>query len=605
MYEHLSDKQKEILNYKHGAVVVKACPGSGKTYSVSARISKLLHENDFKRKGIAAISFTNVACSEIEEKLRDDFGTYVPLKYPHFIGTIDSFINTYIFLPFGHLIMKCSIRPILVGEPHSNWSHKLFPTDYSQYFDKTSFNINDELIRLAPHQAFHFIWNYYTKAGKLNGNIQNIINSKWDFFSKGYANQSDANYIALKILDNYPLIAANVANLFEYFIIDEAQDTNEVQMRILDILKNSGANNLMLIGDRDQSIFEWNDAKPELFDKKFEEWDNILLDENRRSSQAICNFTSNLSSFEKSDAVNEEVADYDFVPQIIGYKLPKKATKKDPTIISQEESKSSFDYILSEFLKLCKENDIEINKENVAVLYRGKSSSKYLGLNLDISSYENIPWIDKQYHVRNIILGKHLIENYDFFKGYKLIEKGYFEALIRKTNRNFYCTDDFIKAQIELNGFMKHRDTIFSFIGKLSETNGKTFNKWVEESNKELKDSGITLNINTENGDILIDDYYASNLNSNSIHPFYYGTVHSVKGKTFEAVLLLLGKKAIRNYVNIINVPDFNALPDNCKEELRIVYVGITRPRKVLIMAVPDSDVEVWNNKMGSKSSTN
>lgn len=328
MYGHLSEKQRAILNYDKGTVVVKACPGSGKTYSVSARISKLLNENNFKRKGIAALSFTNVACAEIEQKLKDDFDIYVPLKHPHFIGTIDSFINTYIFLPFGHLIMKCSIRPVLVGEPHSNWSHKLYPTDYSQFFDKTSFGINDELIRLAPQQAFFFIWNYYNKQGKVNGNIQNIIDSKRKYFSQGYANQADANYIALKILENYPLIANNVANLFEYFIIDEAQDTNEIQMRFLEILKNSGSDNIMLIGDRDQSIFEWNDAKPELFDKKFDEWENILLDENRRSSQAICDFTKNLSSFEKSVAVNEEVADFDLVPEIIGYKLPKKLLKK-------------------------------------------------------------------------------------------------------------------------------------------------------------------------------------------------------------------------------------------------------------------------------------
>lgn len=599
MFEHLSDKQKEILNYNKGTVVVKACPGSGKTYSVSARISKLLTENEFKRKGIAAISFTNVACSEIEQKLRDDFGTFVPLKHPHFIGTIDSFINTYIFLPFGHLIMKCSIRPVLVGEPHSNWSHKAFERDYSQYFDKTTFAIDDKLVMIAPYQAFHFKWNYYTLAGTVNGNINNIIQSKWKFFSLGYANQSDANYIALKILENYPLIAANVAKLFEYVIIDEAQDTNEVQMKILDILKDAGANNIMLIGDRDQSIFEWNDAKPELFDEKFDEWESILLDENRRSSQAICDFTNKLSSFDKSEAVNKDVSDYDIAPQILGYQLPKNATKKDPTIISQEESKSSFDMILSGFLKLCKDNEIEINKENVAVLYRGKSNSKYLGLNLDISLYENIPWIDGQYHIRNIILGKHLIDNNEYLKGYRLLEKGYFEALIRKTKPNFYCTNEFIKTQIEINGFMNHRNNVFNFINKLSKTSGKTFNQWAAESNEKIKSIGITLNVNVGNGDVLIDDYYASNLNTDSIHPFYYGTVHSVKGKTFEAVLLLLGKRASKpNYATILNAPDFNALPENYKEELRIVYVGLTRPRKILVMAVPDSDIEVWSERM-------
>jgi superfamily I DNA/RNA helicase len=599
MYNHLSENQKKILNYNNGTIVVKACPGSGKTYSVAARISKLLNQNEFKRKGIAAISFTNVACGEIEQKLNTDFNIYVPLKHPHFIGTIDSFINTYIFLPFGHLIMGCSMRPTLVGEPHSNWSRKLYDHDYDQYFDKTTFDKEDNLIMIAPYQAFHFRWSYYTKGGKINGNIKNIIDSKWKLFRRGFANQSDANYLALKVLEKYPLIAKNVSSLFQYFIIDEAQDTNEVQMSILEILNTSGANNIMLIGDRDQSIFEWNDAKPELFDKKYDEWDKILLNENRRSSQNICDFTNNLSSFDDTESVNKDVVDFKHVPEIQSYVMPKKATQKDPLIVTFDESKQSFSKILNKFIEECNSNQIEINKENVAVLYRGRSSSRYLGLNVDISSYENIPWIQKEYHVRNIILGKHFIDNGDFIRGYRLLEKGYFESLLRKTNPSFYCTDEFIKVETDKNGFMNHRRGVFNFINKLTETSDSTFNQWISDSNNNLKDLGITLNINAENGDILIDEYYASNLNLDNLHPFYYGTVHSVKGKTFEAVLLLLGKKANRpNYATILNSDDYDALPENYKEEMRIVYVGLTRPKKILMMAVPDSDLEVWNNKM-------
>ncbi|MFO8067361.1 MAG: UvrD-helicase domain-containing protein [Bacteroidales bacterium] len=78
MYRNLSKKQKDILNYGKGEVVVKACPGSGKTYSVAARISRILHNKIFSRKGIAALSFTNVACNEIESKLAEDFNIQVP-----------------------------------------------------------------------------------------------------------------------------------------------------------------------------------------------------------------------------------------------------------------------------------------------------------------------------------------------------------------------------------------------------------------------------------------------------------------------------------------------------------------------------------------------
>ncbi|MBK8367068.1 MAG: UvrD-helicase domain-containing protein [Bacteroidetes bacterium] len=65
--------------------------------------------------------------------------------------------------------------------------------------------------------------------------------------------------------------------------------------------------NIMLIGDRDQAIFEWNNAKPELFDNKFNQWDKIELNENRRSSQNICNVTCHLSSFPTSNSINPDV----------------------------------------------------------------------------------------------------------------------------------------------------------------------------------------------------------------------------------------------------------------------------------------------------------
>ena len=99
MYESLSENQLKILNFKTGTVVVKACPGSGKTYSIAARISKLLREADLKKKGLAIISFTNIAGQEIEDMLHINFKTSVPLKLPHFFGTTDSFINNLLSLP--------------------------------------------------------------------------------------------------------------------------------------------------------------------------------------------------------------------------------------------------------------------------------------------------------------------------------------------------------------------------------------------------------------------------------------------------------------------------------------------------------------------------
>lgn len=598
MYSHLSDSQKRILNYDNGCVVVKACPGSGKTYSVAARVSKLLSQKNFKNKGIAALSFTNVACDEIADKLLNDFGVQNKIGYPHFLGTLDSFINQYVFMPFGHLFMKCKQRPELVGEPYSTWSINRYVRDPHQYFDKTTFDINDNLIMIAPYQAFHFKWDYFNKSGAINGNIQNIINSKFNLFKVGYANQSDANYIALKILQKYPLIAQNIANQFEYFIIDEAQDTNDIHMGIIDTLNFSGASNFMLIGDRDQSIFEWNNARPELFDNKYNQWEKIELNENRRSSGNICKFISFLSSFERINAVTKSIANYDYSPSIVGYVPEKKKRGTQTWLITPEESKESFDRIVTLFCATCEENSIKINKQNVAILYRGQSKSQLLGVQRDKFEFSSNPWLPNNYHVKDVVKGKHLYENGSFKEGYRLLEKGIIEAINKPDNNNFYCTSSFVQSLIDSNGIKEHRDGIFELIELMPTTKQKTLNEWINESNQLFSEYKIQFLIEYDNGNILIDELFGNNMNQGDVHPFYFGTVHSAKGKTFEAVLLLLGKRAGagKNYVNMLNV-DLNTLSPSNQEEMRIVYVGITRPRKVLMLAVPDEDVKDWKNK--------
>lgn len=167
MFSSLTQKQKEIVIDKSGKFVVRACPGSGKTYTVAARMAKLMTNWKYTNyQGIAAISFTNVAWKEIEQKLSKNFKKEIPIRHPHFLGTIDSFVNKYIFLPFGHIIMECENRPQLVGDPHGSWTAGRFERDYDKYFDKVSYGVNDELIYPKIQGTFHF---GYNKIFKLDG----------------------------------------------------------------------------------------------------------------------------------------------------------------------------------------------------------------------------------------------------------------------------------------------------------------------------------------------------------------------------------------------------------------------------------------------------
>lgn len=95
MFQTLSDSQREIVFNKSGKFVVRACPGSGKTFCVGARLARLIHSWEKRHEGITVLSFTNVAWQEIEKKCSEKF-RLTKIAYPHFLGTIDSFINKYI-----------------------------------------------------------------------------------------------------------------------------------------------------------------------------------------------------------------------------------------------------------------------------------------------------------------------------------------------------------------------------------------------------------------------------------------------------------------------------------------------------------------------------
>lgn len=601
MFDRLSEKQKLILNYDAGCVVAKACPGSGKTFSVAARIAKLIKEKNFTTRGIAAISFTNVAGEEIASKLSSDFKLPGCMTYPHFLGTIDKFINTYIFLPFGHLIMGCDKRPDLVGAPHKSWTKGKGDKKYfynkktksnvvgyanpHSYFDSTSFNIREELYPLTAATHFHFSFsNYYTKKGAVHKTIADIIDAKRENFKLGFANQADANYLAWKILVQYPLIAQTIASKFEYFIVDEAQDTDEIQMRIIDILMAAGASNVMLVGDRDQSIFEWNNADPAFFDQKFNELNRITLDENWRSSQLICDFTRSLSTFERPIAANPSVSKYPVSPLIRGY---------DPN------TSESMYTILGEYFGSCEVNGIKATPESIAVLYRGKKMVEYLGLPFVKIDFSNSPWSAHNYHVKDIVIGKALIEAGAYKRGYALLEKGFLEAFAKMQDPLFHCSNRDVEALIEKHGFYAFRMKISQFIDLLPSTKGTLLSDWINSANNNLEADGryrFRLNVDMNKSRLTIDSLLAEIIDSKHEGNYYHGTIHSVKGRTFDAVLLMLGKKAgsASNYSTMLAK---GAKPKE-EEELRNVYVGITRPRKILMLAVPNDDVATWSAKL-------
>jgi superfamily I DNA/RNA helicase len=566
MFESLSPTQREIVCTKSGKFVVRACPGSGKTYCVSARLARLINEWKEDYIGIAALSFTNVAWQEIDKKFKEDFQNKSGISFPHFLGTIDSFINKYIFLPHGHLILKCKGRPTLVGEPHGSWTGKDFS---SALFDNISFSIDGSMFAIQPTRM---------KANWEQN--QYIVGAKNRLNKAGYATQQDANYFAMKVLETYPSIAKAIALRFPFLIVDEAQDTSDIQMRVIDLLIANGLNEVMMVGDPDQAIFEWNEAKPELLNQKFHEWNNsIVLNENRRSSQRICNFTHKISSLQNpSTSVDTDVRDFNYQPNVITY------TNNLPDIVNT-------------FLEQCTQNGIEVSIETVSIVYRARDMfSSVIGINeVPFNIY---PWVEHDSFTRDFAKGKFLYDNGDFKKGFKVVEK----AVLKMLTQSEFCSEEMISNSIAGIGFTQHRSLIYSYINLLPNTN-VALGVWINAANAAFIQNQINaeLKITNKSKDIIFKDLFLHEAVNTANLNYRIGTVHSVKGETFDATLLILKDRASNRgkYSNILARQN----PPSGHEELRIAYVGMTRPRKVLTLAVPNVESKTaWENKLNGNN---
>lgn len=558
-----TNKQKEILNRnKHGLFVVKAAPGSGKTFTITKKSMDIIN-NWNCAGGLALLSFTNVAVNE----MKDTFKIYdlsFEIQHPHFIGTLDSFINNYIFLPFGHLEMKCNCRPQLVGKPFNNWVGR----NYSQQqFTEITRDINDNWVKV-PGSKLQNDWK----------SKPYFISEKKKLLNQGYANRADAHYFALKILEKHEKILKLLVKRFPYIILDEAQDTSDIQMEILNTLVKNGLSNLILVGDPEQAIYEWNDANPMLFENKFQNWksDSIILTENFRCSSSICDF---ISRFSHTNFVSKNEDDLlEIEPEFKTY------TTEDNDIKS----------IINDFKTFCDSKNIPKNNESRAILFRGQSfANQFRNNGFKLNIFEIFPGFDLEHtFTRFIVLGKYLWDLEFKKEGFKLLEKAY----IMLTEKIDFVNQEQIKLVIETKGLLKHRKEILEFISKIPLTESHVdLNKWITNINNNFKweielKKRKNIDDNRFKGkfkDILID---SDELNND----YHFGTVHSVKGKSFRAVLLILKEKPpnARKYSKLFE--NYDLLKE---EELRIPYVAMTRAKEILWIAIPEREKRAWVKK--------
>ncbi len=270
-------EQARIIGHP-GSAFITACPGAGKTRVMVERARQLLGGR-LTGHGIAFLSFTTAAVSELEDRMRREGLVDTP-TFPHFIGTFDAFLWQFLIAPFG--VDGCASRPRLIPDKDDR-SIQPFPAAQSlplECFDR------------ATGAAIPAMLQRHGFRGKIKAHETAARNMRTRFLERGELDFTDARTIALARLRD-PARAAVLgpafAARFQELIVDEAQDCNPVDLEIIAWFRDAGVP-VKVICDPNQAIYGFRGGvtrELEQFSRTFGEDERLRVTGNFRSSRHI------------------------------------------------------------------------------------------------------------------------------------------------------------------------------------------------------------------------------------------------------------------------------------------------------------------------------
>ncbi len=296
-------------------ILLIACPGSGKTRTLTYKIAFELSQLTNKKSFIIAITYTNRAADEIQERVQL-LGVNTKQLW---IGTIHSFCLEWVLRPYSLYLpqLKKGFRVINSFESETiitelcisfNDNNNLSGRDRINYWDCNYF--------ATPKPSYKLASRNYSKRGSIKAILGDYFNNL-----RGN-NQIDFEqilYYSLKLLNKYSTISSILSKVFSYILVDEYQDTKEIQYHIISsILKASGQHtNLFIVGDPNQSIYQGLGGYPiEKYDLQKLCGLNIKgleLTKNYRSSKKMIKYFDHFKTFDNSIVANGEDAEYESI----------------------------------------------------------------------------------------------------------------------------------------------------------------------------------------------------------------------------------------------------------------------------------------------------
>lgn len=597
MLSNLNEQQKAAVLAVEGPVMVFAGAGSGKTRTLTYRVAYMIDACNIKPYNILAITFTKKATNEMKERLIELIG---PFAYDVTISTFHSLCARILRKEITHLGYARNFNILDEEEQlkvindvlkENNIDKKKYPGRYMQRVIKFSKSFN-----VLPEDPYE-------------RNVYNMYEEKMQEL-----NLLDFDDLLIKtheLFKNHEQVLEKYRNIFKYVLVDEFQDTNLIQYKIIKLLTLE-SKNIFVVGDDDQSIYSFrgtNYENMQLFKNDFSEYKIYYLTENYRSPQSILNGCNRLISHN----VNREKKEL----------FSQNPGSEDDVVIHQAyNEKQEVDFILDSIFSLKMQG---VEYKDIAILYRNTVLLRNLELGiiqmgLPYKVFGGIPYlrrreikdimayfklmidIDDEYSFRRVVnvpsrmLGETTISKVIELKNnYKI---SVFEAIDASksilSERRFNALTEFKNLIIEFKDRLQTDNLIDLYEELLERIEYREYLKKEDDAEDRLDNieefKSILYQIETENEDLsryerleeafdqaLLNDDVKQN-QKQALDGITLSTIHSVKGLEFDYVFVIGLEENV-----FPNVRRF-AETEEIEEERRIAYVAFTRARKKLFL---------------------
>ena len=588
--ETLNKNQKEAVLHKDGPCLVIAGAGSGKTKVLTTRIANLI-DGGISSYNILAITFTNKAAKEMRERL----SLLVEDNYA-FVGTFHSF-GLKIIRENTEALGLSKNFTIIDSDDVTSIIKKILkdkgldPKQYSPSYirNRISFIKNEMLtdsevlkfFNTPPEKIAFEVYQAYCKLLKRNNSV--------DF--------DDLLKLPVELFISRPDILDKYQEHFKYILIDEYQDTNEVQYKMTKLLAKK-YQNIFIVGDPNQSIYAFRQANFRNilnFEHDYQNTKVITLDQNYRSTTTILDAANSVI---KNNKERKDVNLFSERGEGVKLKYLRSYDEKHEITLITEEIKKLF--------------ELGYNRNDIAVFYRTNGQSRVVE---EMFIKANIPYkvVGSYYfyarkEIKDLICYLRLILNHDDEIslrrvinvpkrgiGAKTIEDLAKKALEENTTMFNVLTStkelEFKNLILELEKVAENSslteliDAILDKSGLRKELeDDKTLESELRLDNL-MEFKSITATFEERTGSVNLSDFLeeVSLIADMSEHKaeddaVTLMTIHSAKGLEFKVVFLIGMEEGI--------FPHSNSFIEEggLEEERRLCYVGITRAKERLYL---------------------